>query len=175
VETTYCQVADCEQPTEEGRVRCGMHEKRFRRGRDLHAPRAEDLTPKQRFKDSAVNLANSNTDDDYDRHDRAHDLAAKAWLRRRRSALPRTTGRRAEGEKHMAAVPSDNKVALKRLLDQARGRADRAVEGLKQGQQWVADREAEAKRARDLHLEDKAAHEAILEEIRTLEALIKQS
>lgn len=76
---SYCTVAECEESTRQGRIRCDFHEKRHQRGQPLTAPKAERLSPKGRLLEAAICLADADSEDDveYQRRERALLLAAR--------------------------------------------------------------------------------------------------
>jgi len=62
----YCTVPGCERPSDRGRERCCMHEKRHQRGGDMSAPVVVRLPPRERFIEACNALAEAEDDAEYE-------------------------------------------------------------------------------------------------------------
>lgn len=76
--TAYCEAPDCDRPAFRLGL-CEAHCKRKQRGRSLSEPIAEPMSLKRRVIEASLRLADANTDEEYERAERALVAVAREY------------------------------------------------------------------------------------------------
>ena len=81
----YCDVPGCEKLPAPRHLKCWMHYRRQARGGDMQAPPQEVLPPREKLVAAAIELADAETDEEFDESIRRVVKAAKGMSRRTKS------------------------------------------------------------------------------------------
>jgi hypothetical protein len=81
VSSRECEISGCPKLAAKGARYCSMHRQRLLRGKPLHAPPQERLSPLGRLLEAALRYAEAEDDADYDRAVEGVKAAARRFVR----------------------------------------------------------------------------------------------